>query len=72
MKTKGYIKSDAVVSLSIEEVTKIHPFGPVLWGSNSRSVASRARKELGWNPVAPSLDETLDAVIDAEVKILGL
>lgn len=72
MKTKGYSKSDAVLPLSLEEVTKIHPFGFVLWGLNSRSVASRARKELGWNPVAPSLDETLDALVDAEVKILGL
>lgn len=72
MKAKGHIESDAVLPLSIEEVTNIHPFGAILWGSNSRSVASRARKELGWNPVAPSLDEILDALIDAEAKNLGL
>lgn len=71
-KAKGYLKTDAIISLSIEETLKIHPFAPILWASNSRSVASRARKELGWNPVAPALNETLDALIDAEAKVLGL
>lgn len=50
----------------------MHAFGPILWGSNSRSVASRARKELGWVPAGPPLDETLDSVIDQEAKKLGL
>lgn len=50
----------------------MHPWGPVLWGSNSRSVASRARKELGWTPAGPSLDETLDFVIKQEANKLGL
>ncbi|KAL0640177.1 hypothetical protein Q9L58_000735 [Maublancomyces gigas] len=71
-KALGYLKSDAVDTLSNEEILKMHPWGPVLWGSNSRSVASRARKELGWTPTSPSLDETLDFVIKQEAKKLGL
>lgn len=35
-KAKGYIKTDNVASLSNDEIVKIHPFGVILWGSNSR------------------------------------
>lgn len=71
-KAKGYLKADNVVSLSNDEIAKIHPFGSILWGSNSRGTASRARKVLGWKPVGPSLEDTLDDLIDSEAKDLGL
>jgi nucleoside-diphosphate-sugar epimerase len=71
-KAKGYLKTDNVASLSNEEIAKINPFGAILWGSNSRGTASRAGKFLGWKPVGPSLDDTLDDLIDSEAKSLGL
>lgn len=69
---KGYIKSDEVDELEPEEVKKLHPFGHVLWGSNSKGKAERARKKLGWTPTGESLVETLDEVIEQEAKRLQL
>lgn len=71
-KSKGYILTDNVVSLSIEEVAAIAPFGPILWGTNSRGRATRARKALGWKPKGVPLEETLDDVIELEARVLGL
>ncbi|KAF8544786.1 nucleoside-diphosphate-sugar epimerase [Trichophaea hybrida] len=70
-KAKGYLKTDEVDDLSNEEVTKLHPFGHVLWGSNSKGKAERARK-LGWTPKEASLWDTLDETIEQEAKALGL
>jgi nucleoside-diphosphate-sugar epimerase len=69
---KGLIKTDEVDDLSNEEVAKILAFGPIIWGTNSRGKAQRARERLGWNPVEPSLEETLDHAIEVEAKALGL
>jgi nucleoside-diphosphate-sugar epimerase len=71
-KAKGLIKTDEVDDLSVEEVTKIRPFGPIIWGTNSRGKAQRARERLGWNPVGPPVEETLDHTIEVEAKALGL
>jgi len=66
------LKTDEVISLPNDEIIKHNPFGPVLWGTNSRGWASRARKILGWEPKGAPLDETLDDVIELEAKALGL
>lgn len=50
----------------------MRPFGAVLWGTNSRGTASRARKVLGWKPTGASLEDTLDDLIDLEAKNQGL
>ncbi|CAZ79703.1 unnamed protein product [Tuber melanosporum] len=71
-KAKGYLKTDEVISLPNEEIIKQHPFGHILWGTNSRGWASRARKVLGWEPKGAPLDETLDDAIELEAKALGL
>ncbi|KAH8153416.1 uncharacterized protein LAJ45_02228 [Morchella importuna] len=71
-KVKGYLRTNDVASLNDDEIKKIHPFGCVIWGTNSRGRASRARKVLGWTPKGASLEETLDALIDSEAKSLGI
>lgn len=68
---KGYLKSAEVEELDVEEVKKLHPFGHVLWGTNSIGKAERARK-LGWAPTEKSLLETLDELIEQEAKLQGL
>lgn len=40
-------------------------------GTNSKSVAARARKYLGWEAKAPSLKETIPDVVAFEAKKLG-
>ncbi|KAI1209195.1 NAD(P)-binding protein [Annulohypoxylon truncatum] len=41
------------------------------FGTNSKSVAARARKYLGWTPKSPSLPETLPEAVAFEAKKLG-
>ncbi|KAI1413247.1 NAD(P)-binding protein [Hypoxylon sp. FL1857] len=40
-------------------------------GANSKSVAARARKYLGWTPKAPSLKDEIPAAVAYEAKRLG-
>lgn len=69
-KAGGYLKEDDVVSISAEDAAPFHPFGGYLWGANSRSRASRAKKLLGWKPSAPSVFDTLDEVLRIEAQAL--
>ncbi|KAL7274861.1 hypothetical protein RUND412_002223 [Rhizina undulata] len=71
-KEKGLLKSDAIASLNNEEIEKIHQYGPLFWGTNSRGKACRAKRDLGWSPKEKSLVDTLDEVISLEAKKLGL
>ncbi|KAI1089873.1 NAD(P)-binding protein [Rostrohypoxylon terebratum] len=41
------------------------------YGTNSKSVAARARKYLGWTPKSPSLPDTLPETVTIEAKRLG-
>ncbi|KAK6527518.1 hypothetical protein TWF694_004501 [Orbilia ellipsospora] len=65
---KGYIKNEGVDGLSVEEVKSFNPFGPLLWGTNSLSTATRARKVLGWKPREVSLEETLEDEVEVAFK----
>lgn len=66
----GHLKNNKVEVLSIEEAKKIHPFLPYPFGSNTRAVASRAKK-LGWKPVEPGVLESIAIDIQTEYA-LGL
>ncbi|OBT63732.1 hypothetical protein VE03_06161 [Pseudogymnoascus sp. 23342-1-I1] len=66
---RGIKVSTEVDQLSAEDATKLHPWAPMLWGSNARSRADRLRG-LGWKPVAPSLKESLGEIVDVEIKAL--
>ncbi|KAK4502832.1 hypothetical protein PRZ48_006258 [Zasmidium cellare] len=68
---QGLIEKNEVRGLSDEEVSKISPYGPALWGANSRARAKRARKVLGWEPKAPSLKEEVKSTLEVEAKRLG-
>ncbi|KAF2228919.1 nucleoside-diphosphate-sugar epimerase [Viridothelium virens] len=69
---QGLIKEDKIVSYAPEDVSKLHPYGPVVWGANSRGKAIRARKLLGWNPKDRSLLQTVSGAVDIEAKKKGL
>ena len=55
-----------------EEAAKLTHRGDVLWGCNSRSRASRARKALQWEPKAKTLQEVVKEQVGAEARSLGL
>ncbi|KAF3914337.1 hypothetical protein AA313_de0205820 [Arthrobotrys entomopaga] len=68
---KGYIDTDEVDELTVEEIRALHPYGPILWGTNSLSVASRGRKVLGWVPEEVALEETLEEEVEVAFKSLN-
>lgn len=49
----------------VEEVDDFYFFG-----MNARSVAARARRYLGWKPVAPGLREEIDGIVAVEAEVL--
>ena len=66
---QGALKSDAIVSVTADEASEMHPAGKYLWGANSLGRASRARKQLAWKPKAESLVASLDATIAEEARM---
>ncbi|KAI0895406.1 hypothetical protein F4806DRAFT_469127 [Annulohypoxylon nitens] len=70
--SKGLIKDTNIEKLSQEDSANIIPYGPHVWGQNSRSRAIRARKLLGWTPRQRSLEDELPIAVDYEVKRLNL
>jgi hypothetical protein len=67
---KGALKSAEVDSISHEEAAKLHPWAPLLWGGNCRSVGDRIRS-LGWKPVGPTLSASLSNMVEFEIKSFG-
>lgn len=62
----GQLKSADPASISVEEANALRSHGGLLWGANSRSRASRARRYLGWEPKAPRLEDVYDEAIEIE------
>lgn len=69
---KGLLDSEETLSLSADELTELHPYAILIWGSNSRGKAIRARKLLGWKPHGESLKESLAKIVEGEARALGL
>lgn len=67
---KGYISSDEVDKVSPDEAAALHPWGPLIWGGNSRGRSDRLQA-LGWKPQGTSVYESLASMVDAEAKTLG-
>lgn len=62
-----------VVNMSAQEVAeKAHPFGGVLWGTNSLCSADRARRALGWEPKEVGWEETVEEEIEEAARAVGL
>lgn len=69
---QGYIKTADVLPMSRELAFEKGGFNAVSWGLNSRGLAKRARKVLGWKPTGKSLNECIPDIVDGEAKILGM
>lgn len=69
---QGFIPSDEVVAVSVDEADQLTPWGAVQWGTNSRCRAIRARKVLGWVPNGPSLKDEIPDIVKSEAVRLGL
>lgn len=67
----GYISEPKEGSLDKDEAIDQAGFEAVSWGLNSRGVARRARKHLGWVPQKPSLEEEIPNIIKDEKQRSG-
>ncbi|KAF4822692.1 hypotheticall protein [Colletotrichum siamense] len=67
---KGLIKTSELDVLDWDGVVKEDPKGPYRWGSNSRGLATRARKCLAWNPVQPKLMDLIGDIVELQAKDL--
>ncbi|VUC35444.1 unnamed protein product [Clonostachys rosea] len=62
----------SVEELDADQFESLLPHGNVLYGTNARYGASRARRYLEWEPKEKSLEDTISAVVQEEAKSLGL
>lgn len=69
---QGYISEAATKSVGIDEVKDWPGVANLSWGANSKGVAQRARKYLGWEPKGQSIKDLIPAFVAAEAKALGL
>ncbi|KAE8135119.1 NAD(P)-binding protein [Aspergillus pseudotamarii] len=73
---QGYIKGGGAPELrdwSIDEaVNSSAGFEAASWGMNSRGVAARAKKVLGWQPQERSLSDELPDIIRSEAARMGV
>jgi hypothetical protein len=58
--------------MSVEEAKEAAGFEALSWGLNSRGLAKRARKFLGWAPKGRSLEDEVPFIVDQEATILGM
>lgn len=68
----GYISSDKVEAMDVEDAKEAAGFEALSWGLNSKGSAGRARKFLGWNPIGTSLKDEIPAIIKLEAERLGI
>lgn len=64
---KGYIKTTELKPFTITK-----PGQEMTWGLNSKGVAGRAKKYLGWEAKGASLKELIPAIVDGEAELQGL
>lgn len=72
-KDQGFLASDEVITMSSDEANQqFGAYASVMWGTNSRCKAIRARKLLGWSPKERSMNEEIADTVNIEAKRLGL
>ncbi|KJK74486.1 hypothetical protein H634G_10183 [Metarhizium anisopliae BRIP 53293] len=65
-KHQGLIASDKVEELRQDQYDTVLPHGKVLFGTNARGQATRARKLLGWAPRETSLENDVERTVAEE------
>lgn len=68
----GLVDSLSVAELTHGQADELSGHAGILWGTNAREEAQRARKLLGWSPSGRSLTEEIPAAVEVEKERLGL
>lgn len=69
---QGYLVETATKNLSLEEASKLKPAIRTSFAHNSKGIATRARRFLGWQPVGRTLKDTIPGLVAQEAALLGL
>lgn len=64
--SQGFIKSRSTKEIDAKTADLLTPHGAVLWGTNARVSADRARQLLRWQPEGPSIEEEIPRATLAE------
>ncbi|EYE90759.1 uncharacterized protein EURHEDRAFT_488300 [Aspergillus ruber CBS 135680] len=68
----GLVNSTSVAELTHQEADELSPHAGILWGTNAREQAQRARTLLDWVPKASALNKEIPEAIRVETERLGL
>jgi hypothetical protein len=71
---QGIIKEDATSMevIDAEKADLLSGHASILWGTNARTRANKARQTLGWSPLGLSLADTIPDLVRREAEGLGL
>ncbi|KAJ9132973.1 Nucleoside-diphosphate-sugar epimerase [Pleurostoma richardsiae] len=69
---QGYMAEPKTEVITLDELLKQDSIADPSWCHNSKSVASRARKFLGWKPHGRSLKDEIPDIVAGEAKLLGI
>lgn len=61
-----------MAELTHQEADELSPHAGILWGTNAREQAQRARTLLDWVPKASALNKEIPEAIRVETERLGL
>ena len=64
--SQGFIKSPEAAEIDATTADRLTPHGSVIWGTNARYQAIRARELLGWFPEQHGIDEEIPRVVLSE------
>ncbi|KAF6789042.1 nad dependent epimerase dehydratase family protein [Colletotrichum sojae] len=66
---KGLISSGDVDVIGAKEADSLLPYGTVLFGTNARGEALRAKEVLGWTPTEEELQDEIPMDVEREVSV---
>jgi nucleoside-diphosphate-sugar epimerase len=66
----GLLPSDECRGIEASDLWNILPYGPLMWGTNSRGVSQRGKTLLGWEPVQKGLMQALPDIVRGEAAVL--
>jgi nucleoside-diphosphate-sugar epimerase len=69
---QGFLKEPKTVRTDTEGIKSLDGASNSSWATNSKSVATRARKYFGWKPTRRSLKDEIPDVVSGEAKRLGI
>lgn len=72
MVKQGFMAEPKVEVTTLETTRSQGLQTSVSWALNSKSFASRARKNLGWEPTRGGLKDAIPEIVSSEAKRLGI